>query len=109
MRTAGIKIFKYLNSIKMTSGPDNTRRENRRKGESRLRTGNNRPDVFYNMYMSTLLEALRTERGRHVAGAVFLAGFSAMFLFCGYEFIRSPAESIFIEQFGAGAKPYAIA
>ncbi len=59
--------------------------------------------------MSTLLEALRTERGRHVASAVFLAGLSAMFLFGGYEFIRSPAESIFIERFGAGAKPYAIA
>lgn len=59
--------------------------------------------------MSTLLEALKTERGRHVAGAVFLAGLSAMFLFCGYEFIRSPAESIFIDRFGAGAKPYAIA
>ena len=59
--------------------------------------------------MPTLLAALRTERGRHVAGAVFLAGFSAMFLFCGYEFIRSPAESIFIDRFGAGAKPYAIA
>ena len=44
-----------------------------------------------------------------MAGAVFLAGLSAMFLFCGYEFIRSPAESIFIDQFGAGAKPYAIA
>lgn len=59
--------------------------------------------------MSTLFAALKTERGRHVASAVFLAGLSAMFLFCGYEFIRSPAESIFIEQFGAGAKPYAIA
>jgi AAA family ATP:ADP antiporter len=59
--------------------------------------------------MSTLLAALKTERGRHVAGAVFLAGFSAMFLFGGYEFIRSPAESIFIDRFGAGAKPYAIA
>ncbi|MDA8130629.1 MAG: hypothetical protein M0011_03885, partial [Elusimicrobia bacterium] len=59
--------------------------------------------------MSTLLQALKTERGRHVAGAVFLAGLSAMFLFCGYEFIRSPAESIFIDKFGAGAKPYAIA
>ncbi len=59
--------------------------------------------------MSTLLAALKTERGRHVAGAVFLAGLSAMFLFCGYEFIRSPSESIFMEQFGAGAKPYAIA
>ena len=59
--------------------------------------------------MSTLLEALKTERGRHVAGAVFLSGLSAMFLFCGYEFVRSPAESIFIERFGAGAKPYAIA
>ncbi|OIO04731.1 MAG: hypothetical protein COX65_03985 [Elusimicrobia bacterium CG_4_10_14_0_2_um_filter_56_8] len=59
--------------------------------------------------MSTLFAALKTERGRHVAGSVFLAGLSAMFLFCGYEFIRSPAESIFIDQFGAGAKPYAIA
>jgi ATP/ADP translocase len=59
--------------------------------------------------MSTLLEALKTERGRHVAGAVFLAGLSAMFLFGGYEFIRSPAESIFMEQFGAAYKPYAIA
>lgn len=59
--------------------------------------------------MSTLFAALKTERGRHVAGAVFLAGLSAMFLFCGYEFIRSPAESIFMEQFGAAAKPYAIA
>ncbi len=44
-----------------------------------------------------------------MAGAVFLSGLSAMFLFCGYEFIRSPAESIFIDRFGAGAKPYAIA
>ncbi len=44
-----------------------------------------------------------------MAGAVFLAGLSAMFLFCGYEFIRSPAESIFIDRFGADAKPYAIA
>ena len=59
--------------------------------------------------MSTLLAALKTERGRHVAGAVFLAGLSAMFLFCGYEFIRSPAESIFMDQFGAEYKPYAIA
>ena len=59
--------------------------------------------------MSTLQAALKTERGRHVAGAVFMAGLSASFLFCGYEFIRSPAESIFIDQYGAGAKPYAIA
>jgi ATP/ADP translocase len=59
--------------------------------------------------MSTLFAALRTERGRHVASAVFLAGLSAMFLFCGYEFIRSPAESLFIEKFGATRKPYAIA
>lgn len=32
-----------------------------------------------------------------------------MFLFCGYEFIRSGAESIFIAEFGAKAKPYAMA
>ena len=59
--------------------------------------------------MSTLREALRTERGRHVAAAVLLAGFSAMFLFCGYEFVRSPAESIFLDRYGAEYKPYAIA
>jgi ATP:ADP antiporter, AAA family len=59
--------------------------------------------------MSTLREALRTERGLHVAGAVFMAGLSATFMFCGYEFVRSPVESIFIDRFGAGAKPYAIA
>ena len=58
--------------------------------------------------MPTLLAALKTERGRHVAAATGLAGFSAAFLFCGYEFIRSPIESIFIENFGAGAKPYAL-
>ena len=59
--------------------------------------------------MSTLLEALKTERGRHVAAAVFLAGLSAMFLFCGYEFVRSPAEAIFMDRIGAEYKPYAIA
>jgi ATP/ADP translocase len=58
--------------------------------------------------MSTLLAALKTERGRHVGAAAGLAGFSAAFLFCGYEFIRSPIESIFIENFGAAAKPYAL-
>ena len=50
--------------------------------------------------MSTLLAALKTERGRHVAGAVFLAGFSAMFLFCGYEFIRSPAGARILRDNG---------
>ncbi|MBI5744935.1 MAG: hypothetical protein HY952_10350 [Elusimicrobia bacterium] len=59
--------------------------------------------------MSTLLEALKTERGRHVAAAVFLAGLSAMFLFCGYEFVRSPVEAIFMDRVGAEYKPYAIA
>ena len=59
--------------------------------------------------MSTLFAALKTERGRHVATAVFLGGLSAMFLFCGYEFVRSPAEAIFMEHFGAEYKPYAIA
>lgn len=58
--------------------------------------------------MSTLLAALKTERGRHVARGVFLAGFSATFLFCGYEFIRSPAESIFMDHFSAADKPYAL-
>jgi len=58
--------------------------------------------------MSTLLAALKTERGRHVAAAVGLAGLSASFFFCGYEFIRSPIESIFIDNFGAAAKPYAL-
>ena len=58
--------------------------------------------------MSTLSAALKTERGRHVARAVFLAGFSATCMFCGYEFIRSGAESIFIAEFGARAKVYAM-
>ncbi|HBB67926.1 MAG: hypothetical protein A2X28_04105 [Elusimicrobia bacterium GWA2_56_46] len=58
--------------------------------------------------MSTLLAALKTERGLHVAKAVFLAGLSAMFLFCGYEFIRSTAESIFLSRFSAESKPYAL-
>jgi len=59
--------------------------------------------------MSTLKAALKTERGRHVASAMLLTGLSASFLFCGYEFIRSGAESIFIAEFGAAAKPYAMA
>jgi len=58
--------------------------------------------------MSTLTAALKTERGRHVASAMLLTGLSASFLFCGYEFIRSGAESIFISEFGAKAKPYAM-
>ncbi|MBU2575087.1 MAG: hypothetical protein KKH28_13525 [Elusimicrobia bacterium] len=58
--------------------------------------------------MSTLSAALKTERGRYVAKAVFLAGFSATCMFCGYEFIRSSAESIFIAEFGAKAKVYAM-
>jgi AAA family ATP:ADP antiporter len=37
-----------------------------------------------------------------------LTGFSATFMFCGYEFVRSGAESIFIAEFGAKAKPYAM-
>ncbi len=59
--------------------------------------------------MSTLTAALKTERGRHVASAMALTGLSATFLFCGYEFIRSGAESIFIAEFGAKTKPYAMA
>jgi AAA family ATP:ADP antiporter len=58
--------------------------------------------------MSTLTAALKTERGRHVAKAMFLAGLSAMFLFCGYEFIRSSVESIFLSRFSAESKPYAL-
>lgn len=58
--------------------------------------------------MSTLTAALKTERGRHVARAVFLAGLSATCTFCGYEFIRSSAESIFIAEYGAKAKVYAM-
>jgi ATP/ADP translocase len=38
-----------------------------------------------------------------------LTGLSAAFLFCGYEFIRSPAESLFIAEFGSGARVYALA
>ena len=58
--------------------------------------------------MNTLREALRTDRGRRVAGTIFLTGLSATFLFCGYEFIRSPAESIFLTNFRAESKPYAL-
>lgn len=58
--------------------------------------------------MTTLLAALKTERGRHVAKAVFLAGLSATFLFCGHEFIRSTSESIFLSRFSATSKPYAL-
>lgn len=43
-----------------------------------------------------------------MAVAAGLAGLSATFLFCGYEFIRSPIESIFIDNFGAASKPYAL-
>ena len=43
-----------------------------------------------------------------MAKAVFLAGLSATFLFCGYEFIRSTAESIFLANFSAESKPYAL-
>ena len=43
-----------------------------------------------------------------MAAAAGLAGLSATCLFCGYEFIRSPIESIFIANFGAAAKPYAL-
>ena len=43
-----------------------------------------------------------------MAAAVGLAGLSAACLFCGYEFIRSPVESIFIDNFGAASKPYAL-
>jgi len=58
--------------------------------------------------MSTLIAALKTERGLHVAKVMLLAGLSAMFLFCGYEFIRSTAESIFLSHFSAESKPYAL-
>jgi len=58
--------------------------------------------------MSTLTAALKTERGRHVAAAMVLTGLSACFLFCGYEFIRTGLESIFIAEFGARYIPYAM-
>jgi len=46
--------------------------------------------------------------GRPVALPMILTGLSAAFLFCGYEFIRSPAESLFIAEFGAPARVYAL-
>ncbi len=58
--------------------------------------------------MKAFFASLTTERGRRVAPAMLFAGLSAGFLFGGYEFIRSSAESIFIGRFGADAKPYAM-
>lgn len=59
--------------------------------------------------MSTFLEHLRSGRGQKAGIAVLTAGLSAMFFFCGYEFVRSPIESIFLTYWPANAKPYAIA
>lgn len=59
--------------------------------------------------MSQLIEILKSERGKKAGVAVLMAGFSAMFFFCGYEFVRSPIESIFLKYWDATAKPYAVA
>ena len=59
--------------------------------------------------MSELIETLKSERGKKNGVAVLLSGLSAMFFFCGYEFVRSPIESIFLKYWDATAKPYAIA
>jgi len=59
--------------------------------------------------MPTLLETLRSDRGRKVGAAVLMSALSAMFFFCGYEFVRSPVESIFLAHWQATDKPYAIA
>lgn len=59
--------------------------------------------------MSKLIETLKSERGKKAGVAVLLSGLSAMFFFCGYEFVRSPIESIFLTYWDATAKPYAVA
>ena len=59
--------------------------------------------------MSKLIETLKSERGKKAGIAVLLSGLSAMFFFCGYEFVRSPVESIFLSYWDATAKPYAVA
>lgn len=41
--------------------------------------------------------------------AGLLVGLSAAFLLCGYEFVRSPADSLFPEAYGQGALLYAMA
>lgn len=59
--------------------------------------------------MTQLIETLKSERGRRAGVAVLMAGLSAMFFFLGYEFVRSPIESIFLKYWDATYKPYAVA
>ncbi|PIS47320.1 MAG: hypothetical protein COT17_04045 [Elusimicrobia bacterium CG08_land_8_20_14_0_20_51_18] len=58
--------------------------------------------------MTDLIAYLKTERGRKAGIGVFLAGLSALFTFSGYEMIRSPSESIFLDYFTAQDKAYAL-
>lgn len=58
--------------------------------------------------MTELIKYLKTERGKKISAGAFLAGFSALFTFAGYEMIRSPAESIFLSYFSAIEKVYAL-
>jgi AAA family ATP:ADP antiporter len=56
----------------------------------------------------SILNYLKTERGKIYGSASFLTGLSAMFCFMGYEFIRSSSESIFLSRFSAVDKTYAL-
>jgi AAA family ATP:ADP antiporter len=58
--------------------------------------------------MISLINYLKTDRGRIYGFSSLLAGFSAMFCFMGYEFIRSSSESIFLSRFSAVDKTYAL-
>ena len=51
---------------------------------------------------------LKTERGKIYGFSSLIAGFSAMFAFMGYEFLRSSSESIFLSRFSASDKTYAL-
>ncbi len=55
-----------------------------------------------------MIDYIKTDRGKKYGVAAIMAGFSALFCFMGYEFIRSSSESIFLSQFSASQKVYAL-
>ena len=59
--------------------------------------------------MKVLPFPLDEPRGRRLTAAMLFTAVASMFLFGSYELIRSPAESIFIAEFGAQHKPWAMA
>jgi len=59
--------------------------------------------------MKEISKIINTPRGKKLIAAMFFTALACMCVFSSYEFIRSPAESIFIEHFGAARKPWAIA